>query len=201
MDAQIQRALYGIAATVQLLAFESNISEVYEADLRAAARRSLLLATKRRVIPEAKVSIPTWLNIGRVDLAVRSATGSGWDALVELKVWKTPAKAFETGWDAWKLACAYKAGLAWRVYLIAAGPMSIWDGDLPGIAYWSGGGWKAAQAWPEIAAWSSSKPTELPAGIKTHPLKPVPIHVPRGEDWRAGAIRITTMPGKPWQPA
>lgn len=200
MDAGLQRALYGVAAELQLLAFESDITQIYEADLRAAMRRSLHVATGRRVVPEAKIAIPTWPRAGTVDIAVRSAKGSGWDALVELKVWKQPSKIFETGWDAWKLASAYKANIGWRAYLVAAGPESIWRGEAPGLAYWKGLTLRAPDAWAEIASWPSTKPTELPAGIKTHSLDPVAIHTPRGEDWRVGAIRISTTSGRPWKP-
>ena len=81
-------------------------------------------------------------------------------------------------------------------FLIAAGPASMWQLDTASLAYWHGGSWRAPEAWPFLIA-AGAKAVELPAGLKTKPLRFVPVHLARGEEWRVGAVKVTTTPGRP----
>jgi len=204
MDEVFRHALYGIAAELQLLAFEADADSLYEADLRSATRRALQIHLGQKVVIEAKASLPNWkAKTGRFDIGVRKQSGNGYDALAELKLWRDKGKSAEAAWDAWKLASAYRHELAWNVYLIAAGKESLW-GEYPGTELFSDGVAKAAESWSRYQAWfdqwttPTSGPINLPAGLKTHALERIPIHVADGEPWLVACARVTTTPGPPW---
>ena len=113
MDLALRRALVGIAGQLQVLAFESGIDQLYEADLRATVRRALHIQLGREVIPEAELELVSWRKrTGRVDIGVLTATGKRYEAIAELKLWKPPKEDQVDWaiWDAWKLGSAYKEG-------------------------------------------------------------------------------------------
>lgn len=103
MDKVFEQATVGIAGALQVLAFESGITSIYEADLRAATRRAVQTHLAQKVVVEAPVKLARW-KVGAADIAVRKAKGAGYGAIAELKLWKDIAKIDETIWDAWKLA-------------------------------------------------------------------------------------------------
>jgi hypothetical protein len=143
--------LYGIAGELQVLAFESGIDHLYEADLRAAARRSLHIQLGRKVIPEAPLKIASWKGTGGVDIAVSTARDKGYEAIAELKLWKNRGKIDEALWDAWKLASAYRENLAWFADLIAAGPRGYWGSGRATLRFFEDGIYKASASWTETA--------------------------------------------------
>jgi len=201
-----RRALYGIAGELQVLAYEADISSLYESDLRAATRRNLQIHIAKRVIAEAQVKPASWKGVGGVDIAIKSASGKGYDALLELKLWKDKGKMDESVWDAWKLASAYKESLAPHVYLVAAGGESLWNSDSAMLVYWgdekvlAGDSWTSHQsAWKQYVS-KKAGPMQLPAGLRGTPIGRVPIHSPEGEDWLLVCSKITTTPGPAFMP-
>ena len=201
MDDAIRHALYGIAGELQVRAFEADIRDLYEADLRAATRRAVHLATGRKVVVEAKVALRTWkAGTGGVDVGVVSAKASTFDALIEVKWWRSASKAIETIWDAWKLASAYKEGLAGAAFLVSGAPRATWDGSSRGVQLWNDGTWKTREWWTADVIGGIGKragPVELPPGIRTRLVGDVPIHVFGREPWALRCIRVTTTPGAP----
>jgi hypothetical protein len=204
VDAGFKRALVGIAGELQVLAFEGGVDQLYEADLRAASRRSLHLQLGRKVVPEAPLKLTSWRGTGGVDIAVHNAKGSGYEAIAELKLWRGKGKIDEALWDAWKLGSAYKEGLAWNAYLIAAGPASYWSSGAPALSFFDDGTHNGRESWTRFEsswqAWikKTSGPNELPAGIRTKPIESVPIHLGNGEDWEIRCVRVSTTPGAPF---
>lgn len=209
MDKVFEQATVGIAGALQVLAFESGITSIYEADLRAATRRAVQTHLAQKVVVEAPVKLARW-KVGAADIAVRKAKGAGYGAIAELKLWKDIAKIDETIWDAWKLASAYKEFVAGFTHLIAVGPSSAWQSGRPLLELWEPGTWSTKTLWQAHSAlmrgWmTTGGPHALPAGLKTSLIGRVPIHVTRGEDWEIRCSRVTTTPGPafavPAQPA
>jgi hypothetical protein len=206
MDDVFRRALFGIAAELQLLAFEADAESLYEADLRSASRRALQMHIAQKVVIEAHVTPLTWKpGTGRFDIGIRKRSGTGFDALAELKLWKGKGKSVEAAWDAWKLASAYKQPVAWHVYLIAAGPAEHWEEGLPGTEFMAAGSWSAAESWRRyekaFQQWSTANagPLELPAGLKTELIGTLPIQIVASEPWRLTCTRVKTTPGPGWK--
>jgi len=106
MNDGFERALFGVAGELQVLAFESGIEQLYEADLRAATRRALHIELGRTVVPEASLKLGSWKGTGDVDIAVHNARGEGYEAIAELKLWRSKKKVDEALWDVWKLGSA-----------------------------------------------------------------------------------------------
>lgn len=207
MDEVFERATYGIAAELQTLAFEGDVAFLYESDLRSAARRALQMHVSHPVVLEASATPSSWKpKTGRCDVAIRNKSADGFDALAELKLWKSEEKADEAVWDAWKLGSAYKESIAPNVYLIAAGPRTYWDGPRLAVTFWDDMDWKPAASWEAYAKWwktwvtPTSGPLQLPAGIRTRRVAAVPVHLFRTEPWEVRCSRVTTTPGPAWTP-
>jgi hypothetical protein len=200
MDELFRRALYGIAGELQVLAFQRDISQIYEADLRSATQRALQLRRASPVNVEAPVCPKTW-KAGGIDIAVRALKKTGYEALAELKVWQDPNKINEALWDAWKMASAYKEGLAPYVYLIAAGPREYWESGKKLVQLWANRAWNTRELWDEffsvMAKWVSGNkgPSELPAGMKTTLIGSIPVQLFEADPWFLRCTRIQTTPG------
>jgi len=202
MDELFRRALYGIAGELQVIAFEGDINGIYEADLRSATRRALQMLRTSPVVPEKSVPLKDWKKVGATDIAVQKGKGAGYEALAELKVWRSLDKIDEALWDAWKLASAYKEGLAPHVYLIAFGPSAYWESDKKLIGLWTDRTWNTRELWEEfsslMAQWMAGKkgPLVLPAGMKTTLIGSVTVQHSKAEPWLLCCTRIQTTPGR-----
>lgn len=163
-------------------ALELRSGALHERDLEVAFAAALAIAEPSATVERQHLpAVPTWPAGGVFDVSVLRADGGR--ALFELKWWgASPAKRYETLWDACKLASAVRHGLAAEAYLVAGAPAAVWwPGDELTELYETGEHDVETLCAISTTYWTSPAHDEtvVPALLRTTRIAGVPLE--RGE--------------------